>query len=47
MTRTGTYTYKATIKLKSTGKAGQVAFKVWGMDTKGGTQQTISTYALH
>ncbi len=47
MTRTGTYTYKATIKLKSTGKAGQVAFKVWGIDTKGGTQQTISTYTLH
>ena len=37
MTKTGTYTYKATIRLKSTGRAGPVAFRVWGMDTKGGS----------
>ena len=47
MTRTGTYTYKASIKLKSTGRTGSVTFKVWGMDTKSGSQQTLKVYPLH
>jgi hypothetical protein len=47
MTRTGTYTYKATIRMKS-GTAGSVKFKVWGLDINGGKQQTTSgAYPLH
>ena len=47
MTRTGTYTYKASIRLKSTGQAGSVSFRVWGRDTKSGAQQTRKAFALH
>jgi flagellar hook assembly protein FlgD len=47
MTETGTYTYKVTFRLKKTGKAGKVSFKVWGRDVKGGTQATTRTYVLH
>ena len=47
MTKTGTYTYKATIRMKSSGKAGTVALKVKGYDTKGGSQSTTVTYPIH
>ena len=46
-TKTGTYTYSATIRLKSTGRAGTVGFRVWGRDSKGGAQQTTASFALH
>ena len=47
LTKTGTYTYKATIRMKSSGKSGTVAFKVKGYDTKGGSQSTTVTYKIH
>ncbi len=47
LTKTGTYTYKATIRMKSSGKSGTVALKVKGYDTKGGTQSTTVTYRIH
>jgi hypothetical protein len=47
MTKTGTYTYRATIRMKKTGRAGNVSLKVWGRDTKGGTQATTVSYRLH
>ena len=47
MTKTGKYTYKATFRLKSSGKAGTLSLKVKGYDTKGGSQSTTVTYAIH
>lgn len=47
MTKTGTYTYKATIRMRTTGRAGPVSLKVWGVDVKGGTQATTRVYTLH
>ena len=47
MTKTGTYTYKTTIRLKASGRAGTVALKVKGYDTKGGSQSTTVTYPIH
>ena len=47
LTKTGTYTYKATIRMKSSGKSGTVALKVKGYDTKGGSQSTTVTYKIH
>jgi len=47
LTKTGTYTYKATIRMKSSGKSGTVALKVKGYDTKGGSQSTTVTYRIH
>jgi hypothetical protein len=47
LTKTGTYTYKATIRMKSSGKSGTVAFKVKGYDTKGGSQSTTVTFKIH
>jgi flagellar hook assembly protein FlgD len=47
LTKTGTYTYKATIRMKSSGKSGTVALKVKGFDTKGGSQSTTVTYKIH
>ena len=44
LTKTGTYTYKATLRLKSSGRAGTVSLKVKGRDTKGGSQSTTVTY---
>ena len=46
-TRTGTYTYKVTIRLKTSGRTGSVSLKVCGLDTKGGTQATTKIYPLH
>jgi flagellar hook assembly protein FlgD len=45
--RTGTYTYKATFRLKSTGSTGTVSFRVNGRDIKGGLQATSVAYKLH
>jgi flagellar hook assembly protein FlgD len=47
MTKTGTYTYKVTLRMKSSGKAGTLALKAKGYDTKGGTQSTTVTYQIH
>jgi flagellar hook assembly protein FlgD len=47
LTKTGTYTYKATIRMKSSGKAGTLSLKVKGYDTKGGSQSTTVTYKIH
>ena len=47
MTRSGTYTYTATIRMKSTGGAGPVALRVRGVDTKGGVQSTTTVFPLH
>jgi flagellar hook assembly protein FlgD len=47
LTKTGTYTYKATIRMKSSGKAGTLSLKVKGLDTGGGTQSTTVTYRIH
>ncbi len=45
--RTGTYTYKVTIRLKTRGRTGSVSLKVWGVDSKRGTQATTRVFALH
>ena len=47
MVRTGTYTYKATFRLKSSGSAGTVSFRVNGRDIKGGLQATSAAYKIH
>jgi flagellar hook assembly protein FlgD len=47
LTKTGTYSYKATIRLKSSGKAGTLALKVKGLDTSGGSQSTTVSYKIH
>jgi flagellar hook assembly protein FlgD len=47
LTKTGTYTYKATIRMKSAGRSGTVSLKVKGYDTKGGTQSTTVSYRIH
>ena len=44
---TGTYTYKATFRLKSSGSTGTVSFRVNGRDIKGGLQATSVAYKLH
>ena len=43
MTKVSGHTYKVTIRLKSSGQAGTVTFKVSGRDTKGGSQSTTVT----
>ena len=45
--KTGTNTYKVTIRLKSSGGTGSVSFKVWGLDIKGRAQATTKVFALH
>jgi flagellar hook assembly protein FlgD len=47
MVRTGTYTYKVTIRLKSTGRTGTMSLRVKGQDVKGGIQATIIKLPLH
>jgi flagellar hook assembly protein FlgD len=47
MTQYGTSTFKITIRLKSTGRTGQMSLMVWGLDTGGGTQSTTRAYTLH
>ena len=46
-TKTGTYTYRVTIKLKSTGGVGPISFKAWGLDSKGHAQATTTGFTLH
>jgi hypothetical protein len=46
-TRTGTYSYRATIKLKA-GATGPLALNVWARDAKGRAQSTTVTgFTLH
>jgi flagellar hook assembly protein FlgD len=47
MVKTGTYTYRATIRMKVIGRAGTVKLRVKGIDTAGGVQATINSYPLH
>jgi len=47
MVRTGTYTYKATFRLKSGGAAGTLGFRVYGRDVKGGVNNTSASYTIH
>ena len=46
LTKTGTYTYKATLVLKKGGSSGTLTVKVQGVDAKGQTQRTVRTYPL-
>ena len=46
MTKVGTNTYRATIRLKSS-RTGAVEFRVWGRDKNGGAQQTRTKFPLH
>jgi hypothetical protein len=46
MTKVGTNTYRATIRLKSSG-TGAVEFRVWGRDKNGAAQQTRAKFPLH
>jgi flagellar hook assembly protein FlgD len=47
MVRTGTYTYKATFRLKSGGTAGTLGLRVNGRDIKGGVNNTSAAYKIH
>ncbi len=47
MTKTGTYTYKVTIRMKSSGRSGPVSFRVKGVDTKGGSNSATAVYTIH
>jgi hypothetical protein len=47
MVKTGTYTYKVTIRLKSTGRTGTMSLRVKGIDAKGGINQSILGLPLH
>jgi flagellar hook assembly protein FlgD len=46
LTKTGTYTYKATLTLKKGGTAGTLSIKVLGTDSKGQVQRTTRTFPL-
>jgi flagellar hook assembly protein FlgD len=45
--KVGTSTYRITIRLKSTGSAGQLSLKAWGVDTGGQAQATTKVFPLH
>ena len=47
MTKTGTYTYKATIRMKSGKAAGPVSLRVRGVDINGGVNSTTTVFPLH
>ncbi|MEA2537643.1 MAG: hypothetical protein QOF11_1877 [Chloroflexota bacterium] len=47
MTKTGTYSYKVTIKLKKTGRAGSVRFSLSGTDAAGKVNRASRTFVLH
>ncbi|MEP6637942.1 MAG: FlgD immunoglobulin-like domain containing protein [Chloroflexota bacterium] len=47
MTKTSTYSYRVTLRMKSSGRAGPVTFRVKAVDTKGGAQSTTVVYAIH
>ena len=46
LTKTGTYTYKATLALKKGGSAGTLSIKILGTDSKGQIQRTTRTFPL-
>jgi len=41
------HTYKATLRLKSSGSAGVVKFRVSGRDIRNGSQSTVVSYPIH
>ncbi len=47
MTKTGTYTYKATIRMKSNKGVGLVSLRVRGVDVLGGVNSTTTFIRLH
>jgi hypothetical protein len=47
ITKVSAHTYKVTFRLKSSGKAGIVKFKVSGRDTRGGSQSTTVAFPIH
>ena len=47
MTRTGSYTYRVTITLKKTGRAGAVRFSLSGVDGALKVNRATRTFALH
>jgi hypothetical protein len=47
LTKTGTYSYKVTLRLKSSGRSGTLSLKVKGLDAGGGSQSTTVTYKIH
>jgi flagellar hook assembly protein FlgD len=47
LTKVSTYGYKATVTLRTGGKAGTVTFKVVGTDADGHRQRTSQAYAIH
>ena len=46
MTKVGPNTYRVTLRLSNTGKAGTMSLKFSGVDTKGGTNTTAATLAV-
>ncbi len=46
LTKTGTYTYKATLALKKGGSAGTLSIKILGTDSKGQIQRSTRTFPL-
>jgi hypothetical protein len=46
LTKTGTYTYKATVALKKGGTAGTLSIKVLGTDSKGQVQRSTRAFPL-
>jgi hypothetical protein len=47
MTRTGSYTYRVTIRLKKTGRAGTVRFALSGIDGARKINRATRTFGLH
>jgi len=43
----GTYTYRVTVRLKTTGSTGQLTLMVWGQDSAGRAQATTKLFPLH
>ena len=46
LTKTGSYTYRATLALKKGGPSGTLSIKILGTDSKGQVQRTTRTYPL-
>lgn len=47
LTKSGTYTYRATLVLKKGGTSGTLSIKVLGVDSKGQSQRTTRTWPIH
>jgi hypothetical protein len=47
LTKTGTYTYRATLVLKKGGSSGTLSVKVLGVDSKSQSQRTTRTWPIH